>query len=219
MDISFEVRRQNLALLIKDFYEGNRAAFCRATGKNPNLINLVLSSNPEYQRNIGEKLARDIEQRARIASGWLDTPHGIGTRNVTRIPVLTDSRDVPDHAPLKGDFSVTLPMDDPMLALRSTGTANLVIVLAQESCMAPTIAVGDHVWLDLGVKMVKGDAIYLLRMKDKVSLLRRIQQLPNGDICITADNPAYSPQTFKASSRTMPRVIGKAIAVSKRAPL
>jgi hypothetical protein len=219
MTSAFEVRRQNLISLIRDSYEGNRAAFCRATGKNPNLINLVLTNNPDYRRNIGEKLARDIEQRAGIASGWLDSPHGIGARHVTRIPVLTDSRDVPDRAPLTSDFSVTLPIDDPTLALRSSGTANLVIVPAQDSCMAPTISVGDHVWVDLGAKKVVGDAIYVVRMKGDGTLFRRIQQLPNSEIRITADNPAYSPQILKARSAAMPRVIGRAISCTKRVPL
>lgn len=61
---AFEARRVNLTDYIADRYESNRAAFCRATGKNPNLINLVLTDNADYRRNIGEKLARDIERKA-----------------------------------------------------------------------------------------------------------------------------------------------------------
>jgi hypothetical protein len=218
MNNSFEVRRQNLLTLIRDSYQNNRAEFCRATGKNPNLINLVLSQNEEYRRNIGEKLARDIEQRAGIAAGWLDSPRGIGIRRVTKIPILTDAGAVPDAAPLESDYHVTLPVDDPTLALRSTGTRNLAIVIAQESCMAPTFRVGDFVWVDLGVKKIAGDGIYVIRMADG-SLFRRIQQLPTGELRVSTDDPAYAPQILKGKAANAMRVIGKAIACNNRTAL
>jgi hypothetical protein len=218
MKNAFEVRRQNLLALIRDSYQNNRAEFCRATGKNPNLINLVLSHNDEYRRNIGEKLARDIEARCGIANGWLDSPRGMGVRRVTKIPILTDAEDIPDDAPLTSDYHVTLPVDDPTLSLRSTGTSNLVIVVVQESCMAPTFHVGDHVWVDLGVKKIVGDGIYVVRMQDG-SLFRRIQQLPTGELRVSTDDPAYAPQILKGKAVTSMRVIGKAIARTHRTAL
>ena len=213
-----EVRRQNLLGYIRDTYAGNRAEFCRATGKNPNLINLVLTNNPEYRRNIGEKLARDIEERTGLASGWLDSPRGIGARKVAKIPILVDSTDVPDTAPLEADYYVVLPVDDPTLALRSTGLKNLVIVTAQESGMTPTFTVGSNVWVDLGTKKPQGDGVYVLRVSGATQF-RRIQQMPNGDLRVSQDDPAYAPQILKSKASSGLKVVGKAIAVTTRITL
>lgn len=213
-----EVRRQNLLSYIRDTYGGNRAEFCRATGKNPNLINLVLTNNAEYRRNIGEKLARDIEAKAGIASGWLDSPRGVGARKVTKIPMLVDSSNIPDKAPLECDYHIVLPVDDPTLALRTTGTKNLVIVTAQESCMAPAFNVGGNVWVDLGVKRIVGDGVYVLRMGGATKF-RRVQQLPNGELRVSQDDPAYAPQILKNKLSAGLKVVGKAIAVSTRVTL
>ena len=213
-----EVRRQNLLGYIRDTYGGNRAEFCRATGKNPNLINLVLSLNPEYQRNIGEKLARDIEGRTGLASGWLDSPRGIGARKVAKIPMLTDSTDIPEKAPLESDYYAVFPVDDPTLALRSTGLKNLIMVTAQESGMEPTFVVGSYVWVDLGIKKPQGDGIYVLRVGG-VTQFRRIQQMPNGDLRLSQDDPAYAPQLVKNRASSGVTVVGKVIAASKRVTL
>lgn len=214
----FDVRRENLISLIRDSYQNNRAEFSRSTGKNPNLINLVLSNNEEYRRNIGEKLARDLESRCGIATGWLDAPRGIGIRRVTRIPILTDAANVPDKAPLESDYHVTLPVDDPALALRSTGTSNLAIVIANESCMAPTFHVGDLVWVDLGVKKISGDGIYVIRVAGG-TVFRRIQQLPTGEVRLSTDDPVYAPQILKGKALSGIRIIGKSTAVSRRTAL
>ena len=213
-----EIRRQNLLQYIRDTYGGNRAEFCRATGKNPNLINLVLSLNPEYQRNIGEKLARDIEGRTGLASGWLDSPRGIGARKVAKIPMLADLTDIPEKAPIDTDYYVVFPVDEPTLALRSTGLKNLIIVTAQESGMAPTLAVGNPVWVDLGIKKIQGDGIYALRVGG-VTQFRRIQQMPNGDLRLSQDDPAYAPQLVKNRASSGVTVVGKVIAASKRITL
>jgi hypothetical protein len=219
MSTVFDIRRHNLSSLIADSYQNNRAEFCRATGKNPNLINLVLTSNAEYRRNIGEKLARDIERRAGIAEGWLDSPRGIGERNVARISILAGSRAIPDVAPLTSDFSITLPVEAPMLALRVTGIANLTIVSVDESCMAPTFSIGDYVWLDLGFKKFDRDGVYALRMHDDATALRRIQRLPNGDLRVSADDPVYAAQIYSDGDPSDLRIVGKAVGCIRQIPL
>lgn len=85
----FEVRRRNLVAYIQDKHEGNRAEFCRAIGKNPNLINLALTKNKEYRKNIGEKLARDIEQQSGMPSGWLDQHDRSPSEPTVQVPVTT----------------------------------------------------------------------------------------------------------------------------------
>ena len=116
---------------------------------------------------------------------------------------------------MDSDYHVTLPVDDPTLALRSTGTANLSIVVAQDSSMSPTFGVGDWVWVDLGIKKLPGDGIYLIRLKDG-TMFRRVQQLPTGELRVSTDDTAYTPQILKGKSISGLKLIGKAIAATRR---
>jgi len=66
------LRRDNIEILIAERFEGNKAAFGRAIGREATQV---------YQwrtglRGLGEEAARDIEQRLGLTKGWLDTPQG-----------------------------------------------------------------------------------------------------------------------------------------------
>ena len=212
-----EVRRLNLIEYIANNHGGNRAAFCRATGKNPNLINLVLSGNKDYARSIGEKLARDIEARSSLPKGWLDSPRGIGERKSVFIPMVTDAT-LPAVQPPSADYSFTLPMDDPRFSLRLTGTKNLVIFTAKDSNMAPTVEVGDFLWIDLGVKDFSGDGVYALTAEDGV-MIRRLQKISETELRVSTDNKAFDSLTVKIKGKGKPDICGRVVACSKTSQL
>ena len=205
-----ETRRLNLIEHIANNFAGNRAAFCRATLKNPNLINLVLSSNKDYARAIGEKLARDLEERASLPKGWLDSPRGIGDRKSVFIPMITAAV-LPALQPTISDYSLTLPMDDPRLGLRCTGTKNLVVLVAKDSNMAPTIEISDFLWIDIGVKEFSGDGVYSLIADDGV-MIRRLQKISETELRVSTDNKRYDPITVKIKGKGKPEIGGRVIA-------
>jgi len=62
-------RREALKRLIDERFEGKQADFARAINRSPSLVWQCLSGH----RNIGEKLAREIESKLRLKKGWLDT--------------------------------------------------------------------------------------------------------------------------------------------------
>lgn len=212
MDV-FETRRLNLVAFIEDKFDGNRAAFCRSTGKNPNLINLVLTDNADYRRNIGEKLARDVEKKAGLATGWLDSPRGVGERRMVCIPISWMVWTIPDSPPLRSDSSLTIPTDDPVLRLRITGTSNLMIIVQQEASMAPTIRVGDYFWVDLGVKVFSGDGVYVLRNPDGTTMLKRIQQLSDSEFRLSSDDKSYEPVLLSSKAMNKTGVVGRVTSV------
>jgi SOS-response transcriptional repressor LexA len=212
MDVS-ETRRLNLIEHIANNFAGNRAAFSRATGKNPNLINLVLSSNKDYARAIGEKLARDIEIKSNLPKGWMDSPHGIGERNSVFIPMIT-AVSLPTAQPPGADYSFTLPMDDPRFALRLTGTKNLVIYTGKDSTMAPTIEIGDFLWIDLGVKDYAGDGVYAMTTESGVTI-RRLQKISETELRVSTDNKSYESIVAKIKGKGKPEICGRVIACSK----
>lgn len=213
MDIG-DVRRMNLVQYIEQHHKGNRAAFCRAIGKNPNLINLTLTDNAEYRKGFGEKLARDIEKRAGIAQGWLDVPHGLGARRTAYIP-LVPLKAIPDAAPDRCDFHLVLPVDDPNLTTRITGIKNLVCCQIDDMTMQPTLSVGDWVWVDLGTKAFSGDGVYALRKPSGETSLARLQQLMNGSYRMSFDNPSYQTMSLTKEELDDAAVAGRVVLAFK----
>ena len=216
-----ETRRLNLIEHIANNFAGNRAAFCRATLKNPNLINLVLSGNKDYARTIGEKLARDLEERASLPKGWLDSPRGIGDRKSVYIPMITDAI-FPVVRPQESDYNFTLPMDDPRFSLRLTGTKNLVILVAKSPAMAPTIEIGDFLWSDLGVKEFSGDGLYALEtLAGDIAAItvRRLQKITGTELRMSTDNKAFDPIIVKIKGKDQLTICGRVIACSKTTQL
>ena len=68
MERVYRVRLMNLRLLAKSYRtQGDMAA---VLGFSPAFLTHIMGENPI--RTIGEKLARDIEVRFGVHSGWLD---------------------------------------------------------------------------------------------------------------------------------------------------
>lgn len=70
MDI-YEIRRSNLSRLIKEQFEGKQRRLADAIDRQPDYISRVLKGT----KNVGEKLAREIEQTLGLSMGWLDALH------------------------------------------------------------------------------------------------------------------------------------------------
>lgn len=200
-----QVRRQNLDALIKERFEGNRAAFCRATGKHPNLINLVLTKNPDYQRNIGEKLCRSVEEALSLPFGYLDQPaHGKEGAGLATINILDPERDTEwltiDRASLR-EISPT------------TSTGSLVVVRVKSDSMAPTVSIGDLVFIDQsesGKKVDTSGSIYVVNHKSGGHVLVRFRnQL--GDWHLSFDNPAYPGNPVTQAYINKQDILGKVV--------
>lgn len=73
MDIR-DIRRHRLRKLLVAKYDGKQAAFAALIGRSPSYVARIVSSNSTHSRNIGEALAREIEQLCDVPSGYLDLP-------------------------------------------------------------------------------------------------------------------------------------------------
>lgn len=191
----FEARRLNLIDHISSQFDGNRAAFCRATGKNPNLINLVLTDNAGYRRNIGEKLARDIEQRAGLQAGWLDLPRGSAPGRSRCIPLVSYSA-IPDEPPIKPEHFALMPLDS-TYPIVLAGSCQLVFAVVTESSMEPTLVYGDLVYVDLEVKCIESDGLYVLRRGIRTEV-RRVQMVNSGLLRLSSDSQQFQALTGTA---------------------
>lgn len=67
----FEIRRNN-AIYLRDIYcDGNSAEFARRVGKAKGLMNRYIGGSSD-KKNIGDKVARDIEKAFSMPQNWLD---------------------------------------------------------------------------------------------------------------------------------------------------
>lgn len=69
----FDIRRRNLRRLIQMNFDDNQSLFARTINRSESYVNRLLAqTDNEHGKNLGEKLARDIESRLRIDPGWFD---------------------------------------------------------------------------------------------------------------------------------------------------
>ncbi len=69
-----DIRRQNLRAVIEAEFGGVPARLARALGCQPTSISR-LTSSAASKRNMGEKMARDIERVSGRPDGWMDALH------------------------------------------------------------------------------------------------------------------------------------------------
>ena len=73
MDIK-DIRRFRLRKLVLTRFGGKQSAFADAIGRSASYVARLFSTNPAHSRNIGESLARQIEQICEVPTGFLDQP-------------------------------------------------------------------------------------------------------------------------------------------------
>lgn len=78
MDIA-EIRRNNLKLIIEERFNGVASELARLLDKQPSEISRIFSQNITHRRNIGSRLARELERVIGKPMGWMDSQQ-ISTR-------------------------------------------------------------------------------------------------------------------------------------------
>lgn len=85
MDIA-DIRRENIRKYIKDNFR-TRAEFAEKINKSPAQVAMWFMKS-QGRRDIGEKLARDIETALELPSGWMDR-QTLSTTHATRYETTT----------------------------------------------------------------------------------------------------------------------------------
>jgi hypothetical protein len=207
----FDVRRVNLRSLIEERFEGNRAAFCRHTGKNPNLINLLLTHNKEYHRNIGEKLARDIEGRMSLQEGWLDRVAGATATSQQLVLPVCDGALPPSGGEPEPHTAMSIPLEQAKEQWAAATTLqNLCGLVISEDAMAPTLAHGDMAIVDRGINEVGRDGIYCINRGGR-AVVRRFQTNMNGTLTMLSDSPSYKSMEVSSKDLKSLEVFGRVV--------
>ena len=212
---AFATRKENLRRLVLDKYDGNRAALARAAGVHQNQINLLLSDNEDHARNMGEALARRMEGALGLDPGFLDESHD---------PMAGSTRTIHNWevpATLAHLFSRHLELacfvmydaNIGRLMGSITSPANLRICRAVTHDMAPLITPSDTAVVDIGVKAVTQDGVYILQHGSGV-FLRRVARSLAGGFTITAASPDI--EQLRIETLKGIRALGRVVTVTRR---
>jgi hypothetical protein len=197
MDV-FTVRKENLHRLILEKFDGSRAAFARASGVHQNQVNLILTENQLHRRNLGEALARKMEQALGLPERQLDALATIATDLGTSIAALPLD-DTLRNALKPTTFLSTAALRSGWLEAfdsRITALENVGIAEIATEDMSPDLNIGDNVLIDTGATAVVVDGIYLL-VRGEDAFIRRVQKQLSGGFTISADPSRHQPLTVK----------------------
>jgi SOS-response transcriptional repressor LexA len=86
MQSIYDIRRGNLAALLRVRFQGQQVQFAELMGYEPSMVSRLLSKNAKTRQNIGSKLARKIEAKMGLVENWLDGHGAASGQNVTAAP-------------------------------------------------------------------------------------------------------------------------------------
>lgn len=198
-----ETRRLNLKRLITERFDGNIAAFCRATGKNPNLMALVLSTNLAIKRTIGERQAREIEGLVNLPERWMDVERGAS------IDEKFHTFDVVDVAALGSTAIEKLTLSVSTLSRHIepySAIGAVKCVRAMTSEMAPDVNSGDLLFVDTLATAYDRPGIYVIARGEAV-FIRRVRPLLSGQVRISSGSESDAvdadPKEYASSGRVV----------------
>jgi phage repressor protein C with HTH and peptisase S24 domain len=93
---------------------------------------------------------------------------------------------------------------------------DLSLIYVRGESMVPTLNPGDVILVERNHRATVSDGIYVIRMGEAL-LVKRLQFLPEGELMVTSDNPAYQP--FRVSTRERAEdfsIIGRVVWAGRR---
>ncbi|WP_195759015.1 S24 family peptidase [Pseudomonas syringae] len=228
MDIR-EIRRYNLRQLVKTRYGGVTARLAEKIGRQASYVARVLSDNSEHARNIGEKLAREIEEACDLPVGFLDeleddeyvlptripntAPRAGMWSEVAKIPWInlgsTMGLSVDPAESSRAFSSVTLRTSWLRQLPSITDPTNIRLITGAGDSMHPSISHGDLLLVDIGITPTLSDGVYVFTMADQV-YIKRLQREPDG-FRVLSDNPRYREILVPAAEQDVIQVHGRVV--------
>ena len=214
--ISSEERKTNLKRLINNTGK-SVAEFCRENDLDPSYISQLLNGH----RNIGEKAARKIEEKANLKKGILDEAEKeyesvIATdEDFAFIPFYDahgscgDGYNNGDHVVIKSE----LAFKRTWLKAENLQEKDLAIITAKGDSMSPTISDGAILLINSNYKRLESGRVYAIVVNDEVRVKRLFIGI-SGDCRIASDNPnktLYPDETINAEALANLHIIGRVV--------
>lgn len=225
MNDIYEVRHENLMRLLDEY--GSVAELNERIGKKRNDAALSIVKNRAIgargkPRQMGNSLARLLENKLGLGHGWMDTDHtgmlvstieeesdGIIVQELANTGSMGDSPIMHEQDVLIGQLTLSREF---VRRLSPSSPFNLKVITGYGDSMRPTIDSGDKVLVDEGDKDLR-DGVYVLRSYDTL-FIKRVTRSMKGKITISSDNPSVKLSEELDGTEEL-EVIGRVIYVWK----
>ncbi|CAK9890035.1 MULTISPECIES: S24 family peptidase [Pseudomonas] len=221
MDI-YAIRKHNLVQLLGT---QRKASCAERWGMSPAHLSQILSTRTE--KNLGDEVARRIEQAERLPAGWMDVLQGEAALPVSANKALAGEFVTIAHFDIRGSMGkgTTPPAHVEVIRdltvhldwLRGQGISfssalNLAIISGDGDSMAGTFNDGDPLLVDRGINEVRSDAIYVFSL-DGDLFVKRLQRLTDGGLRMISDNPLYPPVLIEGAVLEKLHIHGRVLLV------
>lgn len=193
-----QIRRANLASIVETRFNGVLAECARAIGRDDAQLWTIMNGG----RNIGERLARDIEKKLGLARRELDrepasdgrhlADAALGEYTARGVPVVGTAQLGEDgfHVPLdypvgQGESFINYPSSD----------ANAYALRVKGDSMRPRIKHGEFVLVEPNTPAPPGEEV-LVRTKDGRVMVKVLDFRRDGVVQLSSVNEAHRPMTI-----------------------
>lgn len=200
-----DIRRANVTALIRDRFHDSVAEFARAIERDDAQVWALVNESAPTARNIGERLARHIENQLRLDPNTLDVPMFLeaggqlrvespaATYKINRIPVVGTAELGEDgfHLELEyptghGEGYIDYPSRDP----------NAYVVRGKGDSMRPRIKPGEFIMVWPNWPVNPGDEV-LLRTRSGRAMVKVFDFRRDGVVQVSSVNENHRPLTIE----------------------
>lgn len=103
---------------------------------------------------------------------------------------------------------------DWLKAISSNSFEKLMVYVIEDDSMEPTLRSGDHVLVEPTVDQMRGDGIYVIKMRAGLAVKRVVFTPEGAEVSIMSDNPVYP--SHNRVSRASIGLVGRVVWVGRR---
>ncbi len=214
----YEFRRQRLIELRDSKCNGNAAELSRKIEREPSYVTRMLYPEGKAGRKrIADDMIEIIENAFDVP-GWFDhkkvrvsTVPATGEVSIERLSArgsMGPGHDLSESDHVVGQLTLSATWIQQTLT-RISGTKNLRVISAYGDSMSPTFNDGDMLLVDIGIKSVEIDGVFVLRTNSRL-YIKRVRQKLDGAFEVRSDNPvAGTPEEL--SGKTKVEILGRVV--------
>lgn len=196
---------------------GGQTATAERIGVTKQYIYAVTHPDPKKVKNIGNKMARRIEETFGLAVGSLDVPPGIDEsqqdEHSVEVPLLNVVVAMGAGTTWTEEVIQGMRISKQWLRqnTQATSFSTLARITAKGDSMEPTFFDGSTLLIDTAVRKMGVDAVYVIA-RDHDLFVKRVQKRMDGSFDIISDNKAHEPERVEHPLKQGLVVCGRVLA-------
>ncbi len=217
-----DIRRENLKVLVERL--GSMKELNKVLNRTDNTLTQILNqsihSKTKQPKQMGDRIARSIENGLNLEYGWMDADHSDQTNlevgpedeSITIINELNQIEGASIAHELHEQDVIIGPLRVKTKFLQSIGynnTMSLSATTAYGDSMSPTLLPGAKLLVDTSINTFVGNGIYVLKVCGTV-LIKRISMKMNGKLHVSTDNPNETLSEDVENSKEL-QIVGRVV--------